>query len=200
MYPAAPSTPLDFVSIFKFLLNSFGFIDGKKKTFYLPFFFSLMKYIEKVHCPACQVWHWALRLCVSGVVQEPQGPQEAAGLRVKGQAAVACPQPDLQHRPVAAAQPVPPGGRRSAARSLPHHPGGSPTFATAADLRPSGNDWESCRLLWRINAFLVGILYCLQLQSFICKCWAFIHTQPLEQKLCSVVLPELWVEECTQDS
>lgn len=51
-----------------------------------------------------------MRRCVSGVVQEPQGPQEAAGRRVKGQAAIvvvasAQPEPDLQHRPVAAARP-----------------------------------------------------------------------------------------------
>lgn len=43
--------------------------------------------------------------CVSGVVQEPPGSQEAAGRRVKGQVAPAQPAADLQHRPVAAAHP-----------------------------------------------------------------------------------------------
>lgn len=184
MYPEAPSTPLRFVSIFSFLLNSFGFIDGKKKkttTFFLPFFFFFFDEVHSQVLLSCstQCDTEPCVLCVSGVVQEPQGPQEAAGLRVKGQAAVACAQPDLQHRPVASSSPACATWRSKVSWSA---------FATQ-------QSWDPLGMIGKVES----TLSCLE-SYIVCSCrvsfvnvWAFTHTKPLEQRRCSVVWLELWV-------
>lgn len=120
---------------------------------YLILLYCLASYTQTVSSAAGDS---LVRRCVSGVVQEPQGPQEAAGWRVKGQAAVfasAEPEPDLQHRPVTAARP-------GAAQEVKGQPAGAPPTVP----RPErlGTIEKSSVVLfsvfWRCDSFPVLIL------------------------------------------
>lgn len=87
------------------------------------------------------------------MVQKPQGSQEAAGQRVKGQDAFAAvvvvfapaqPEPDVQHRPVTAARP-------GAAQEVKGQPPGAPP--TVPRLQTLAATWKVAGSVVRFSLF-----------------------------------------------
>lgn len=200
MYPEAPSTPQRFVSIFSFLQNSSGFIDGKKKPklFFFLFFSFWWSTIRRSTFLLDSVTLSPASVCFrcGSRTAGPAGSGTAASQR----SSCRRPRTARSSTPSCSSSPSCATWRSKVSRSEPPHPRGSPTFATQQTWDPLGmigkvvvsSDESTLSWFW-------FYIVCSRRVSFVDVELLYTRSR-WSRNFVPVVWLELWVEECTDDS